>query len=351
MIHLRLFLIALTLVCLALPASAWALTMLWTKPAIITMAAHPDRPERMFAGSDTGEFFRSQDGGKSWATSRLTRDGVYRIEFAPSNPDVVYIANGATGGHKSIDGGKTWQAMPIQLDPGATYNRDHHRHAYYLTVHPRDAKVVLVATDRDLVLSKDGGVTWQTVSRTTAESVLFDPTDPLVAYAANGRSLMRSVDGGETWAVLAAPALKNEPNAHLRWIVRGAGKPARIYVYGKPNAYSDDKGQTWYGLPPDCWVHTASPSHPVLYAACGDPAKYDLINGRQGEVKRSTDNGRSWHVISNDRPQRTLGVIDLFVHPKWPNVLFVELANRAVLRTEDGGKTWMESTGLVWPKQ
>jgi len=85
--------------------------------------------KRMYACVDAakgGGFFKSDDGGKSWAKQstdlRLWERGsdFAECKVDPKNPDVVYIANVVTW--KSTDAGKSWTAIR-----GAPGGDDYHR--------------------------------------------------------------------------------------------------------------------------------------------------------------------------------------------------------------------------------
>lgn len=71
---------------------------------------------------------------------------------------------------------------------------------------PGDSSLIYIATRRDLVLSHDGGKTWQTISNalpSLVSTLAISPTDAKVLYAsADGMGLFKSTDGGVTWTAI-----------------------------------------------------------------------------------------------------------------------------------------------------
>lgn len=72
-------------------------------------AAHPDRPDRLFAGVEIGCVLRSEDRGETWSDPLAGRD-VHRLAVDPADPDRVFAATG-TGVYRSRDGGDSWAVI------------------------------------------------------------------------------------------------------------------------------------------------------------------------------------------------------------------------------------------------
>jgi photosystem II stability/assembly factor-like uncharacterized protein len=70
-----------------------------------------------------------------------------------------------------------------------------------LAINPDDQRTV-VATGPGILLSRDGGRTWDEVLRLAdgAGPVAWAPSDPKLGYAVGfNRTLYRTTDGGRTW--------------------------------------------------------------------------------------------------------------------------------------------------------
>ena len=78
-----------------------------------------------------------------------------------------------------------------------------------------------------------------------------------------------------------------------------------------------------------------------------DPANPDLLYAAGYDIIRSTDGGRTWHVV-NEGPTGRL-VAFLQVNPHLPGVVYAGLFSGGILRSTDYGETWhriLEKSGL-----
>ncbi len=144
----------------------------------------------------------SQDGGTTWVaiTGEQFRDAILTdISVDPQDARALYVA-AQTGLFKTTDGGANWTAVS-SLMPGQPVRT--------VAVSPADSRRVLAGVqDRGLFLSEDGGGSWRQVTAGLEPNgihrdIVFDLTDPQVVYLADILSgVYRSSDGGETWARL-----------------------------------------------------------------------------------------------------------------------------------------------------
>jgi len=164
--------------------------------------------------------WKSTDSGLTWRslTDGLVSDlSVGALAYAPSDPNVLYLGTGE-GGYaidfipgiglvRSEDGGETW-ILPDYAIASMFFA---------ISVDPRDADSLLVATNGGLYASADGGVTWTfplvTGGLKGVTEVVRSATDPDLVYAAlwctgacpaGYARVMRSTDSGATWAPAGA---------------------------------------------------------------------------------------------------------------------------------------------------
>jgi len=101
---------------------------------------------------NTGGIFKSTDYGKSW-TKVNDLDGrppyFSQIAVDPQNENILWVANVSFS--YSSDGGKTFSTRP----KGSTHDDSH---AWWID--PNDGNHVLVGTDGGLVITYDGGTSW-----------------------------------------------------------------------------------------------------------------------------------------------------------------------------------------------
>jgi photosystem II stability/assembly factor-like uncharacterized protein len=215
--------------------------------------------------------------------------------------------------------------------------------------------------DRSLVYAVAGdGVVRFTIDRTGAKDsrsalegadtrcVAVDPLDPHRVYVGTfDDGLFVSDDGGKTWRederglndqrVLSLAVSPSDHNAGTSVVYAGT-EPSNLYR-------SDDGGRAWEALPalldvpsvprwsfpPRPWTHhvrTIAP-HPT------DPARL-TVGIELGGVIRSFDGGASW---IDHNPDAHSDAHDLRTHPLAPDRLY-EAAGQGIARSDDGGETW-----------
>lgn len=156
--------------------TAIALTAKVNNQFVTAFASAPSASEMLYVAAKR-DLLTSRDGGKTWGTAtNALPSQVSALAVSPSNPQVIYAGAEAMGIFKSTDGGKTWNAVNngITLTPGA-------REAISaIAIDPNDSNVIYVAHGvwlgtsqvefypMGLVSSRDGGMTWQTLSTGTS---------------------------------------------------------------------------------------------------------------------------------------------------------------------------------------
>jgi len=61
--------------------------------------------------NNSGDLFRSTDGGQSWKALRgMSGKSIRALELAPSNPKII-VVGALDGVHRSLDGGDTWEKI------------------------------------------------------------------------------------------------------------------------------------------------------------------------------------------------------------------------------------------------
>lgn len=165
--------------------------------------------------------WRTTNGGQSW--EHLTKGlpaaahfGRTSLAISPSNPDVLYaFAKDEASGNKDLllgvfrtaNGGKTWTSI------GKTHFAEEGQISYgnALAVHPTKPNFVICGGG-DLPLTKNGGQTWQPVTRWDADrgtphyahadqhALVLPAAVPGRIYDANDGGLDMSEDGGRKWS-------------------------------------------------------------------------------------------------------------------------------------------------------
>lgn len=237
---------------------SWKHTGLEKVGQIGALEIHPDKPDIVFVAAIGQAFqpnkergiYRTLNGGKDWQQVFYLADtiGAVDIEFAPSNPEIMYasmwrterkpwtIISGGdkTGGiYKSEDGGNTWTKLTQGLPNGLIGKID-------LAVSPADPQKLYALVEAPegeggLYKSNDMGESFELIS--TNQNILNRPfyycnieANPLNAnslYVMAGRFL-HSTDGGLSWKNLRPPHGDNHdiwinPNDTLEFIQSNDG--------------------------------------------------------------------------------------------------------------------------------
>jgi photosystem II stability/assembly factor-like uncharacterized protein len=307
------------------------------------IAFSPLKKDLVYARTDVGGAYRSDDGGEHWLPlndslgrkeSNLT--GVESLALDPSDPSKVYLAVGlyiaswAGPGAilRSSDQGRTWQRtmMPFKMG-GNEYGRNC---GEKLAVDPNLGSVLYFGSRKaGLWKSTDAGATWSVV-----ESFPFKETDgpwgPLgISFVAFDR----------------ASGAKGSPTPSIYVGVAKAG--TSLYR-------SDDAGATWHlvpGTPKDMF-----PSHAVQNTAAGE-FYFSFINNigpndiTDGAIERYNVKSGKWQDVSPVTPGSgdigKFGFGGLAIDAEHPEMMMVTTIDHwwphdNIYRTTDGGKHWKE---------
>jgi photosystem II stability/assembly factor-like uncharacterized protein len=322
------------------PASAatWWRLPIWGADVRV-FAADPFRPGAVFCGTSRGNFYGSADGGASWEPLRQ----------GPAFPGYIVtalVADAKTSGRlwaalagqyagglvvRSDDRGADWTILARWRDTVATRA---------LAVAPGEPRLLAVAGDDGVRLSRDGGATWSRTGADTAglvqvESLAFDPADSRILYAGTWRQAFRTRDGGTTWSRIAEGMVLDA--SVYSWDFSGAD--ARdIWVSTCGWVYrTRDGGDRWTRFKNG---FTNRRSHAVRR----DPGRPGVVYAATvGGLHRSTDGGETWSRVSRE----SLVVTALEVDPATDR-LYVGTEGEGVFYSDDGGATLAHgSVGLT----
>jgi len=243
----------------------------------------------------SGGVYRSGDGGAAWTlvSLPLTTVIVQSISAAPSLPGRVYAAGGYSPSafFRSDDGGSTWATVPSDLPAGYPA----------IATDPDDAEVLYAVTAAQLYRSINGGANWVpfgTGFPATATSLFFDPSSSSTLYAATtDTGVSKSTDHGATWT----PANVGIETQYVRGFAIDPGDSQKLYAAGwgaHPSGpgglfVSANGGSSW--SPIDIGL-----SSPFVSAIAIDPHNSQrLLVGAgtsvlRGHVLQSFDGGITW---------------------------------------------------------
>lgn len=128
------------------------------------VAIDPENPEKLFITLGNGNtdvdggLLISNDGGQNW-TEKIEGVVLSPIAFHPENSDEIWVGTGIFGStpenlYKSTDGGDSWEIVPITWTDYLLDNIN------VIQFNPSDPDNILVLEDNEVLISEDGGTTW-----------------------------------------------------------------------------------------------------------------------------------------------------------------------------------------------
>ena len=360
-----------------------------------------NNPEIVYT-TDYGRVIKTIDGGetwkqiytkrmdKGWASTGLQVTTVYSVEFDPFDQDHLLMPNTDIGLMQSFDGGKSWRtAVKDNGVPDRWVNT-----AYWVAFDPdiKDKIWAVMSNVHDLprpkmwrkrplsfykggiLLSNDGGVSWQPISGSIGEAafthILIDEDSDLqnrTLYAcAFGKGVYKSKDNGKTWHLknigieedepMAWRIVENKFNDELFLIISRRSEDGSIGNSMDGAIYrSKDGAESWVKMtlpdgvnaPTSLLIDPVSPNR-ITISTWGKMNEGQFSPDTGGGIFQSNDDGATWtHVLQKDQHIHDL-TIDLR-----NNVYYACGFNSSAYRSENSGRTWNRIKGynFKWAKR
>ena len=321
-----------------------SVTVDWNSGAIWVGTGEVNASRSSYAGVGV---LKSSDKGKTWENLGLKDSHhISRIWVNPSNLNEIVVAavghlyttNKERGIYKSTDGGKTWkQTLFVAEDAGIID----------LAVSKNNPKIMFAASwqkdrkawhfDGDgeksgIYKSEDGGTSWKLVTTKESgfpsndgvgriglalfnENVIYavvdnqnkrpnskvdkpkDANEALFQTEVIGCELYKSEDGGKSWKRTHEKYIDDmfyTYGYYFANISLDTNNQNRVYIGGVPLLFSEDGGKTFTAISKEnvhadhhvTWINPENPNH--------------IINGNDGGVNISYDNGAHWIKCNNE---------------------------------------------------
>jgi photosystem II stability/assembly factor-like uncharacterized protein len=322
----------------------------------VAVAGHPNDMMTFYFGACAGGVWKTTDGGTYWEN---VSDGFFEIsavgaiEVAPSDGNVIYVGTGEAcirgnvshgdGVYRSTDGGQTWKNVGLHDT----------RHIGRVRVHPRDPDIAYVAAlghawgpnlERGVFRTKNGGAGWEHVlfksENAGAVDLSMDPHNPRVLFAAVWQArrtpysmtsggpdsgLWKSTDGGDTWTDISRnPGLPRGVLGRIGVVVSPAdGRRVYAVIEADDGALfrSDDAGATWQRASEEAGLRGRPWYYMHVFA---DPQDVDTVWVADYALWKSTDGGKSFVEVATPHGDNH----DLWIDPRNP---------RRMIEGNDGG--------------
>lgn len=280
-------------------------------PAIRSVAVHPKKAEVVYAGTQEGPY-RSGDHGDHWEKVQVPDHGlpVWSLLFHPRDPNVMYAGYESCEIYRSDDGGERWQQLPVSVrfpevtvGPGANLAK----RVLMMSGSIANPDELYGAIEvGGIIRSTDGGEHWENLSH--GQYMNDDPVDMHGVLASNFRpgtvfsiaraGMFRSNDRGDHWLRVPIDSLNEKGQTYCRSIREVPGDPKTIWVTAGPNFRSDlgtlfrsvDGGMAWERV--DMGVQPKTTMFCIAFDERQPSRMYCATNG--GEVWGSRDRGQTW---------------------------------------------------------
>ncbi|MBC2602223.1 WD40/YVTN/BNR-like repeat-containing protein [Puniceicoccus vermicola] len=337
-------------------------------------------PDRLYAHSDVGGIFRSDDGGRNWYMIHInyhpqSLDCVRDLLVDPENPDFLIAAVGdqwmpQQGIFKSTDGGGTWEKV---LDTQVFGNGPNRSTGRILQRSPADENLIYAAPGWDgIFVSPDAGDNWigLGLDKVYVNDLKIDRSNPnrlFLCAAASKMSNITSWKGKRQYSKLDGGLYRSE-DAGMNWEKLSDDSPIEIVQspvdpqvwFGIFNgiriASSSDYGKTWKdaseGLPTA--EKKQSPTSGLSYRTIGAGPDFLLVGNGSGSffIKKPIDS--PWREVESKRIQgdwfaRTKpnhwdkfgrATASIVVDPLDPDHWYFS-DYYAIYQSWDAGKTWI----------
>lgn len=257
----------------------------------------PDGKGGLYRSEDQGESFKQMSNNPG-----LTLRPFYycNVEADPKNPDVVYVM--ATPYMKSVDAGKNW-----------SYLRPPHGDNHDMWINPNDPNLFIQCNDGGANVTFNGGQTWSTqMNQPTAELYTVEVDDQYPYWLYSGQQ-----DNSTTLAVPSLPPyahqlgalglIMNTGGCETGPAVPKPGNPDIVYANckGRFSVYNKKTGQEqsydvgaayMYGHNPKDLKFRFQRVSPI-HVSPHDP---DVVYHTSQFVHKTTDDGKTWEIISPD---------------------------------------------------
>ena len=337
----------------------------------------PTGSGHFYAGLDAGDsddsgVYESKDGGEQWrALPGIRGRRIESLAMSPSDSGVL-SAGTSQGVFLSADGGESWQRISQENDPEM-------HDITALAFDPADSKIIYAGTPHLPWKTVDGGASWRSIHDGLIDdsdifSIHVNPNRPELVFASACSGIYRSDNAGDSWRKLIGI-----PGTHRRThiLAQDPRAPETIYAGTTLGLFkSADEGRTWRHLtfeqvngmvfdpddPRTLYLATEHAGvlkstdagetvHPVnigfanhnLTQITGDGERLyasSAYEGLYGGVFVSNDGGLHWTLQANEHALLGRNLNSLAAAPLPGGGLFAA-AEDAVLRSTDGGKTWI----------
>ena len=337
----------------------------------VALGADPTNADIVYTGAEG--FWKSTDGGKTFATFRTPHGDNHDIWISPKDGNIIIQSNDG-GANVSFDGGRTWSSQMNQPTAEIYGVWTDNQFPYKLYGAQQDNTTVIISSQADPMSLTD----WRAGPGCETGPIMPYPKNPDIVYGScKGQyGVMNLKTGQEKNYWVGAQSLYGNPASDLIYRFQRVSPMATsphdpdVLYYGSQFLHrTRDKGVTWEKISPDLTAHptccqgasgepitrdvTGEEFYSTLYAIAESPIEKGVIwtGSNDGPFYVTRDNGKNWtKVTPKDLPEGgRVQYIDPSPHRKGAAYYAVYRwllgdYQPYIYSTDDYGKTWKRLT-------
>ncbi|MBI4402243.1 MAG: hypothetical protein HY581_11495 [Nitrospirae bacterium] len=216
-----------------------------------------------------------------------------------------------------------------------------------IALHPTNSNILYVATNDYIYKSRDGGETWENLSRGMSHSrvisMAIDPVYPATVYAGTkGDAVYKSYDGGHRWVSQRVGLDSTIMTSVVNQFVFDPFETSRLFVATTMGIFeSQNGGETWQKR------MDGMKEVLMVVALALDPTRPTIMYaGTSGGMYKSLNRAVRWEKVNNGlvdptllKSSRALGVTVTLVDPFAPDTVYAATLS-GLYKTTDGAKSW-----------
>ena len=288
---------------------------------VLFVAIDPTNSQVVYAGTRDGGFFKTTDGGTTWATinTGLTGYTVSSYAIDPTNSQVVYAGTRDGGGiFKTVNEGVSWTQMNTGL---SIYN------VQCLAIDPTNNQVVYAGLGRygeSVFKTTNGGSSWTPINTgldgVLAYSLAIDPTNSQIAYVGTTSShVYKTTNGGASWMIFD----NGIPDSMgiVRSVVIDPANSQIVYAAdweGGGVLKTTNGGASWTAT--NTGLAAVYMSLLSVYMA-NSQVIYAAENGQWADFFKTTNGGSSWTRFNSGLPNNS-GVLSVAIDPTNSQIVY-----------------------------
>jgi photosystem II stability/assembly factor-like uncharacterized protein len=324
-------------------------------------------------------FFRSTDGGKTFALLPAPHGDHHGLWIDPTNPQRIMNSNDG-GVTISIDGGRTWTRQNNQPTAQFYHVTADNRFPYYLYGAQQDNTTIAIAsrdTDEWVISDKD----WYDVGGGESGYIAPDPHDANIVFAGDGGGVVTRFDKRTEQAQDVSPLPLDTSGQgaatlehRFQWtepVVFSPNDPDVIYTADEAVLKTTDHGVSWKPISPDLTRNDKSKQQPsggpitlditsveyydTVFTVAESPVQKDLIwaGTDDGLIHITQNGGKTWTNVTPSNkllPEWSLiSLIEASPHDAGTAYAAIDRHKNDDLRpyiykTADFGKSWTKIT-------